>query len=232
MNASPSHRTLPLRDPSASNATGARSLRLRKIGMCAAATLAVAMANPAVAMEQSSDAAADEEAPPPPVVLRVIPPRFSWDAGFQASFGMMTQFQDAPPWLGLGFRGGWGRNFGGHRVGAGVSVSFEGPIAVQWSNNLEPHFLWDFVDTQGKGKGLMIGASVGPALIMNADIGKTRKTDLTYDIAPMAAVRIGYSQPWSLIAKRFWVAVEPKVRLIDGKISALGAIVIGSGRGY
>ena len=73
-----------------------------------------------------------------------------------------------------------------------------------------------------------------PRLDPEAVAGRARegRDDLSFDAAPMAAFRIGYSQPWSLVARRFFVAVEPKIRVIDGRVNVIGAIVIGTGMGY
>lgn len=188
---------------------------------------AATMSTPAWA--QTATVVDDEEAPPP-VVLRHIPPRFSWEFGISVGYGMLTQFPEAPSGIGFGLRAGWGKHFGAHRVGAGLSITFEGAIPVQWSNNFEPAFVWDFIvpDT----KGLFLGLSAGPDLILNVDSGATRNLETDFTAAPSLAFRIGYSQPWSLVARRFWVVVEPKVRIINGNVNVIGAIVLGSGNGY
>ncbi len=171
----------------------------------------------------------DDEAPPEPVVLKHIPPRFSWDFALQASYTMLAQFDNAPPWMGIGFRASWGKHFSNHRIGAGLTISLEGPIAVQWGNNFEPHVTWDFVSD----KGLLLGASLGPDLILNADLGATSTIQTSFNVAPFVSARIGFSQPFSLVARRFFVAVEPKLRMIDGTVPSFGgAIMIGSGMGY
>jgi hypothetical protein len=169
-----------------------------------------------------------EEPPPPAPVLRDVPPRFSWDFAVAVSYGMMTQFNAAPPFAGFGFRGGWGKHYGRSRVGAGLAVSFEGPIPIQWGNYLTPAFQWDFVHE----KRVAFGASAGLDLILSADAGRTQQYEVTFDPAPMVAFRIGYSTPWSLVRNRFFILVEPKLRVVAGQPSFVGAIVIGTGRGY
>ena len=69
-----------------------------------------------------------------PIELRNVPPRFSWDLALMPSYGMHPEFTAAPPWLGLGVRGEWGRHYGpakNHRVGFGFGFSAEGAISVQ-----------------------------------------------------------------------------------------------------
>ncbi|MCB9664692.1 MAG: hypothetical protein H6732_11310 [Alphaproteobacteria bacterium] len=182
---------------------------------------------PWAAQADEAPTVAVEEAPPPPVVLRAIPPRFSWDVGLQVSYGMLEQFDAAAPWMGFGFRAGWGRHFGNHRVGAGGIVSIEGQVGVEWANVLEPYAAWDTI----VGKGLYLGASIGPMLSLNVDTQDRGKTTVSFDAAPFVAFRIGYSGAFSVVAKRFWVAVEPKLRIIDGRPSFVGAVVLGTGAG-
>ena len=165
-----------------------------------------------------------------PVVLKNIPPRFSWDVALMPSFGMQPQFVDTPPWLGLGFRAAWGRHFKAHRVGAAFGFSVEGALSVQWSNNFEPQAVWDYV---GK-KHLWLGASLGLDLQLNVDIppGSSRGVRYGFIPAPLAAVRLGYSQYWSLISRRFFVGIEPRLRIIGDQPAFGVAIAIGSGVGY
>ncbi len=179
---------------------------------------------------QPLDPATADEPPPPPVVLKNIPPRFSWDMALMPSFGMQPQFVDTPPWLGLGFRASWGKHFKAHRVGAGFGFSIEGALSVQWSNNFEPQAMWDFVSK----KHLWVGASLGLDLQLNVDIppGSSRGVRYGFVPAPMAGFRIGYSQYWSLISRRFFVGVEPRLRMIGDLPAAGVAIMIGSGVGY
>lgn len=179
---------------------------------------------------QPLDPATADEPPPPPVVLKNIPPRFSWDMALMPSFGMQPQFVDTPPWLGLGFRASWGKHFKSHRVGAGFGFSVEGALSVQWSNNFEPQAMWDFVSK----KHLWVGASLGLDLQLNVDIppGSSRGVRYGFVPAPMAGFRIGYSQYWSLISRRFFVGIEPRLRMIGDMPAAGVAIMIGSGVGY
>lgn len=176
--------------------------------------------------------AADDDKPPEPVVLKNVPPRFSWDFAVQASYSMLPQFDAAPPWMGIGFRGSWGRhwgNTGNHRLGPSLSATFEGPIAVQWANYFEPAASYDFVSE----KRLWAGASLGASVIVNVDLQSAASYITTVDFAPMVSARIGYSTQYSILMKRFFVGVEPKFRLVDGILPSFGgAIIIGTGMGY
>ncbi|HMV70177.1 MAG TPA: hypothetical protein PKA64_25270 [Myxococcota bacterium] len=172
--------------------------------------------------------AEEEEVLRAPVLIR-IPPRVSWEAALYPTFVMLPQFVDAPAWLGLGIRGSAGRNFGNHRIGGGLAFSIEGQISIQWSNNFEPQVMWDYVGN----KSLWLGASLGADLILNADIppGQSRGLRYSFDPSPLVSLRIGYSQPWGIGVRRFFVGLEPKLRVIDGSPAAGIAILIGSGGG-
>lgn len=186
--------------------------------------LPLALLATAPAMAQS-----DDEKPPEPVVLKNIPPRFSWDFAIQASYSMLPQFNAAPAWMGLGARATWGKHFGNHRIGPNLTISFEGPIAIQWGNYFEPSATWDFV---GERK-LWIGATLGVSLIANSELGAQSNIQTSFDIGPMAAFRIGYSTPYSILMKRFFVGVEPKLRIVQGSLPSFGAaVMIGTGFGY
>jgi len=91
---------------------------------------------------------------------------------------------------------------------------------------LEPTARWDWVK-----HGLALGASLGPAFMLHhAQRTVTEVTDFT--VGPMVAVRVGWSQPFSLIGRRLHVIVEPKMRLIDGEFNPTISLQIGAGRGY
>jgi hypothetical protein len=209
-----------------------------RLATCAALLTGAAMwpAAPALAEDSVAEGSvADappapiaEEAPPPAIVLRYVPANYAWDVGIHASYGQRVQFQGEPPWLGIGARFGWGKMIGEHRVGLGFAFSAEGEPAVKWSNIFTPSFQWDYVTA----KGFMVGANVGPALLVNVELSGGYGYDTTLDGAPELAVRLGWSQRFSLIAKRFYVAVEPKLRIVDGKPEFVGGIVLGSGKGY
>lgn len=161
-------------------------------------------------------------------VFRDIPPRFSWDVALSVSYGMMPQF-DTRGWAGFGVRGQWGKNFGPHhRFGPTLGVFFEGAIAVQWTNNFEPGLHWEFVHE----KKLWLGATLAVDLALHADRAGTLNTKLAFEAAPVAAFRIGFSQPFSIVRRRFFVGLEPKIRVMGGQPQFVGAIVIGSGAGY
>jgi hypothetical protein len=173
-----------------------------------------------------ANAGEEEEVLQAPVLKR-LPPRVSWEVALYPSVVTLPQFVDAPVWLGLGIRGSAGKHFGDHRVGGGFGFSAEGQISIQWSNNFEPQAMWDYVSD----KGVWAGASLGVDLILNADIppGSSRGLRYSFDPAPMVGFRFGYSQPWGIGMRRFFVGLEPKLRIIDGAPGVAVSILIGSG---
>lgn len=170
---------------------------------------------------------ADLEAPPPPVELQFVPARFSYDGGLRISYGTLPQFGNVA-WVGLGGQFAWGRNWTDHRLGVGVSISFEGPVGVEWATHFDPGIQWDWAAPSG----LYLGATVGPGIALNAAIRQESGYDVTVDFAPFLAARIGWSQRFSLIARRFHLAIEPKVRLIQGQPGFAASLIFGAGRGY
>lgn len=192
--------------------------------------LAVATASPAFAEDEAptTEPKVYEQEELAPVVLRHIPPRFSWNVGLAISYGMLPQFDRIPAWAGFGVRGGWGKHFGSHRIGFDIGFMFEGPIAVEWANTLEPAIGWDWIGPTG----LFVGASVGPTLSVGTYLTPTQTLENRFDAGPFAAVRIGWSQPWSLVSRRFWVAVEPRFRWIAGQPSVVATLMFGTGNGY
>lgn len=203
---------------------------MRSTSTWLAAAFAFGLSAPAFADDTDAVAAA-EEPPPPPIVLQRVPPRHSWDFALAPSFGMIGYFrEDLPAWLGVGIRGGWGAHKGFHRFGVGLSVAAEGEVTVMWTTAIEPAATWDWISP----KGLLLGASVGPSLLLHHTLAARAGVsfDTKVGASPHAAFRIGWSQPWSLIGKRFFVAAEPRLRWIRGAPSASIALVIGSGGGY
>jgi len=191
-----------------------------------ALTLATLLSAPAAA--QSVDDAAEEEQAPAAVVLQHVPARFSVDGGIHVSYGFLPQFVGNPAWVGFGGRVAWGRNWGDHRVGFNAQLALEGPIGIEWTNNLEVGVMWDWVNP----KGLYLAAGIGPALFVNAEQRDTSGYDVTVDPGAYAAMRIGWSQRFSLVARRFYVALEPKFRMIGARPAFVASIVFGSGRGF
>ncbi|MEZ4235016.1 MAG: hypothetical protein R3F59_02410 [Myxococcota bacterium] len=193
--------------------------------------------SPASALEPPPPPRITVDLPPPPsladdlpiptLTLDRIPPSTSFEFAIQVSYGTVAYFRDqVPPWVGFGFRGGWGKNFGLNRIGVAGTVTAEGDIGVHTQLALEPTFAWDYVGRNG----LLLGAGVGPALVYTSHTA-TVETTAAADIAPSAAVRIGWSQTWSRVGRRLFVFAEPKVRLAEGRLSPVVAVAVGSGAG-
>ena len=161
------------------------------------------------------------------VELKRIPPRFSYDIGLQFGYGEITYWrEEVPPWATMGFNFAWGKHFGHHRIGPGIAFIAEGPVPVHMSLFLEPTFRWDTV------KGwLQVGASLGPSFMLH-HAQRTVVHQTSKGVGPVAALRVGWSEPYSRIGRRLHVVLEPKMRLIDGRMNPSVSIVIGSGRGY
>jgi hypothetical protein len=208
------------------------STRPQRAALAALVTAALSAAALSTATPAQAQAPAGDDLPPPPVILEVVPARFSWDVAVMPGFGMLPQFPESPPWMGLGARVAWGRHFKSTRIGPALGVFFEGPIGVQWSNVFEPQLMVDFVAKE-KAKGMWFGVSVGPSLMIDAEVRQFQQPAIAFTWAPMISLRLGWSQPVSAIARRFFVAVEPRFRLVDGQFPSGGvALVFGSGRGY
>ncbi len=200
------------------------SARCSAMGLALLSPVALAQ-TPVEGAAESQAAAEPEELSAP--VLRDIPPRYSWDVGLTVSYGMLPQFESRG-WAGFGVRGTWGKNFGRHRIGPTLGVALEGQIALQWTNNFEPGVAWDFVHE----KKLWLGATLGLDLALHVDGAGTYDPLVSFEPAPALGFRIGFSQPFSLVRSRFFVAIEPKIRIMGGQPQVLGVIVIGSGKGY
>lgn len=171
-----------------------------------------------------------EELPAPSLSLERLPPRYSYEFALSISYGTVTYWSDYfPAWIGFGLRGGWGRNFGNSRVGFDVQVVAEGPVGVHTTLGLEPHLSWDHITREG----VLFGAGIGPALLYHASAGPSVALkgvrDMTF--GPSAVARIGWSQSWSRVGRRLFVAFEPKMRIVNGTPNPVGALVVGSGLG-
>jgi len=169
----------------------------------------------------------EDDLPIPTLTIDRVPPNTSFEGAVQVSFGEVAYFTDAvPPWVGFGLRGGWGKNFGLHRIGAGMGVAAEGDIGIHTLLAFEPSVNWDFVSASG----LLIGAGVGPSF-MYAVENATVFEEKTFGVVPAGSLRIGWSQTWSRVGRRLFVFLEPKVRYTEGELVPLVALVVGSGAG-
>jgi hypothetical protein len=174
----------------------------------------------------TAGAADDEGYDLPKVELKRIPPRFSWEAGAQLGFGEIGYWRNDIGWWGaLGFQGAWGRNFGLHRIGLGVAIVIEGPAPIYMSLGLLPTVRWDWIHNSG----LYLGAGAGPTFYWHYS---QADKEHALRMSPSASFRIGWSQGWTRVGKRLFLAVEPKISWIRGGISPMFSLVIGSGRGY
>jgi hypothetical protein len=156
-----------------------------------------------------------------------IPPRLSFEAGIQMSFGEVAYFADeVPAWIGYGVRGGFGKNLRNHRVGGDLIFTLEGPVGVHTTIGLEPSFSWNFVGE----KGLLVGAGLGPSLFYHNRQDTVQGT-AGVSIEPSFSTRVGWSESWTRVGRRVFVFVEPKVRYYQGGFSPMVALVLGSGGG-
>jgi hypothetical protein len=170
---------------------------------------------------------ASDDLPIPTLTIDRVPPNTSFEFAVQVSFGQVAYFRDqVPPWVGFGLRGGWGKNFGVHRLGVAGTFTAEGDIGVHTQLGIEPAAAWDVVSANG----LLLGASVGPAIVFSVGTS-TIEPEYGLDVAPSAAARIGWSQTWSRVGRRLFLFVEPKARWVGGEVSPLVAVAVGSGGG-
>jgi hypothetical protein len=169
----------------------------------------------------------EDDLPIPTLTIDRIPPNTSFEFAIEASYGEVAYFRDVvPPWVGFGFRGGWGKNFGVHRLGFAGTLTAEGDVGVHTQLGIEPELAWDLVTS----KGLLVGLGVSPAIIYTMD-NATVIASHSLNLAPTASARVGWSQTWSRVGRRLFLFVEPKVRLVDGGVSPQVAIGVGSGGG-
>lgn len=169
----------------------------------------------------------EDDLPIPTLTIDRVPPNTSFEFAVQVSYGSVAYFQDAvPPWIGFGFRGGWGKNLGVHRLGVGGTFTAEGDFGVHTLLALEPTATWDFVSPGG----LLLGAGAGPAL-MYTNRNATVETVSSFEIAPSVVARIGWSQTWSRVGRRLFIFVEPKLRFTGESYTPLVAVAVGSGAG-
>lgn len=194
--------------------------------------MAMAMATalfcaPASAQDLSSAAAASDDLWKE---LENLPPRASYDLAVDVSFGDITYWRNRTgPYLGFGIKTGWGQHLGESRktrVGGGAYLGLEGPVPQYFSGVVEPQFTVDRVANH-----VLLGASLGPSVMFHSTAARTGQ-ETTLGLAPMVSGRVGWSQAWSRVARRMFVYVEPKFRVVAGLPSWQAAVVVGSGDGY
>jgi len=205
--------------------------RLRSL--CIGVVLALAPLSLARAAEEEAPLPANEaenEIAPMTAwdVLEQMPPRASYEVGLVMSFGTIAYFaDDTPPWVGFGVHAGGGRVFSDqHRLGAALGVQLEGPVPLYYSASVEPQATWDYI----AGKRLQVGASVGPALMLHSEL-ETIGSKNKFTINPMVAFRVGYSEGWSRVGRRFFALLQPKLRWIDARPDFSVGLIVGSGNG-
>lgn len=161
--------------------------------------------------------------------LENLPPRRSGDLALSVGFADITYWREyTTPWLAFGIKGGYGTHFGANResrVGFSVGGSLEGPFPEFVTIAFEPMATVDHVH-----KHLLLGASVGPAVLAHSRLLITGQ-EWSFGASPQVSLRIGYSQPWSRVARRLFIVAEPKFRYIAGAVNWSAAITIGSGSG-
>jgi hypothetical protein len=162
----------------------------------------------------------------PRVELHRIPPTASFDVSVTPSFGYYAHNTGRPiPWVGMAIRSAAGIHRGENRWGGAVSVGFEGEVPMHFNVTLEPQITWDRVSG-----GLLLGASVGPSFLVHGAYG-LKDTEYAASLAPAAAVRVGWSQPWTRVGRRMFVYLEPRVRYAQGQLAPTGMLAVGSGWG-
>lgn len=162
-------------------------------------------------------------------MLEKLPPSHSWDLGLRVGYGPVSYLrEETPAWFGFGIRGVWGAHLGElrqHRVGVQAEVVLEGPAPSYFIGGLEPQAAWDMVVGR-----LTTGASLGGSVLVHSMLTKTG-SETGLGVAPIAAVRVGYSQPWSRVTRRLFIVAEPRVRWVQGAPDPGVSLVLGSGRG-
>ena len=187
-----------------------------------------ALVTPAMAQDDGLD----PSLPIPTLQYERPPPDFSYEVGVQASYGVITFWQnEVEPWIGFGIRGGWGRNLPDtykHRIGANVLLFVEGPMPVHMSVGLDPQLSWDYIND----KGIQFGAGIGPTAYYHSKIENGTSIFRKAGFGGAVSARVGWSQTWSRVGRRLFVLLEPRVRYTEGQWGPSLALVIGSGKGY
>ena len=155
-----------------------------------------------------------------------MPPRYSSELAMQVIYGNVPYFsKETPAWIGFGLKVSGGKHFGDTRLGYSALLSTEGPAPEVYTVGIEPH-----IAIEHHIGALSVGASIGPDLIAYTK-ATLASPDRNFGIAPSAALNLGYSQPWSRVARRVFFYVEPRIKITNGNFVPSVALAIGSGRG-
>ena len=158
--------------------------------------------------------------------LERLPPKQSVDLGVVVSYGDLGWHRGIATYsgagVGFGIRGAWGTHKGNSRYGVHFGGGFQGPVPIYFSVVGEALPSWDLVKYK-----LQLGASLGPSFMLNY----SDEEGAAPSVAPTLAVRLGYSEGWSRVSRRFFVVLEPKARWVRGRPELLCSVVIGQGRG-
>ncbi|MCO4745671.1 MAG: hypothetical protein KC912_12840 [Proteobacteria bacterium] len=161
--------------------------------------------------------------------LKKLPPRVSWEFALSTGYGDVPYWRDeAQAWMTMGGRFSMGRHLEktpAQRFGGSLSTTLEGAVPHNFAWVIEPAVTWDTILAP-----LQVGVSVGPAFSFNA-ANRLVGWDTKMIAGPSAALRIGYSENWSRVGRRFHVLFEPKIRYQANLLSPTFSIVIGSGMG-
>ena len=188
---------------------------------------ALALASSSAWAQDSGGTLSADDLPAPDFEIQRIQPDVSYEFAAHMSFGAINYWDDEiRPYPGLGFRVGAGRNLGSHRLGGGFVAAAEGPVGGHTSLVFEPSAQWDMVADSG----FSMGANVGPAIMYHVRADRL-PVQRAWTFGPSVAARIGFSQPFSSVGPRMFVYAEPKLRVIDGELSPVVALLVGSGGG-
>jgi hypothetical protein len=175
----------------------------------------------------------DDFAPPPPSE-DVLPealatrdreiPNTSFEFALQYGYGAVPFLTlQAPPGVGFGLRGSWGKHLGVHRLGFAITETIEGQIGTASLFATEAVASWDVI---GPG-GLLLGAGAGGTLAAL----QIHAGDNSVRVAPTVTARVGGSQTWSQHQRRLFLFVEGKLRVADGELVPAVALAVGAGKG-
>ena len=186
---------------------------------------------PLTALLLAAPALAQDAPPGPaewePIRIEHIPPRTSSELGMTMGWASLPYWKadDVPSWGAIGFRGGFGGHLGDHRLSGSLGVVIQGPAPVHMTSALEMLGNWDFVSNSAQ-----VGASLGPALLWHSKL-QTFGSESAVGLSPVVAARIGWSEPYSAVARRVFAVLEPKLHVVEGRPAPSVSVFIGTGMG-